>query len=631
MTLPSRTINATPGYTLSSGHTHHDDHAHGGHDSHEHPTPVTRLVRLLAEERDDMTALIAYTIVAGLLALAVPLAAQMLVNTIAANVLLQPLVVLTLLVFGGMALSGMVQLIKLALVERLQQRVFARAALQVADRLLRARASALRGEYAPELVNRFFDVLTIQKALAKLLVDGLTVTLQALVGLVLLGVYNPLLLGFDIFVLLFAALIVGVLGWNGLRTSIAESKEKYHVADWLEEIARCQTSLKLHGEANYLLSRADSDVVRYIKARGSHFKVTWRQAAGSYLFQALASAGVLAVGGWLVINRQITLGQLVAAQIIVVSVLAALDKLVRQSDQVFDLLTGLDKLGHVTDLETEREGGITLDNGTEGLSVVCRGVRFSYRPGDEILAGINLTLKPGERVSLVGASGAGKSTLAALFCGLEEPSHGTVELGGVEVRAADLASLRQAVTAVGYTNEIFAGTIEENVRVGRAYVSHTDVRRALEIAQLEDDIAKMPGGTSTPLVSGGGNLSRGQVQRLLIARAIAGRPRLLILDEAFTGIDERTATRILDAVFAPENPWTIIDISHEAEVVLRAGTVHVLENGRIVESGSPVELARREASAFASLFPQLSRRYARRVVSRRPAPKVRVKKIQEAR
>lgn len=578
------------------------------HHPEQHPSPTARLARLLSEERGDMAVLLTYTVVAGLLALAVPLAAQALVNTIAANVLLQPLVVLTMLVFLGMLLSGTLQLMKLTLVERLQQRVFARTALQMAAHLVRVRASALRDEYAPELVNRFFDVLTVQKALSKLLIDGLTVSLQAIVGLVLLGVYNPLLLGFDLFVLLSAALILFVLGLGGLRTSIAESREKYRVADWLEELARCQTSLKIHGRAPYLVGRADSAVLGYLRARRSHFAVYWRQAAGSYLFQAIASAGVLATGGWLVINRQLTLGQLVAAQIIVVSVLAALDKLVRQSDQVFDLLTGLDKLGHVTDLPTEREGGYALPDSPsgDGLSVVCREVRFSYRPGDEVLFGLNLSLAPGDRVSLVGASGAGKSTLAALLCGLEEPSYGTVEVGGIEVRVVDLASLRRAVALVGYTNEIFDGTIEENVRAGRTELSHEDVRWALEMACLTDDIARMPRGAGTRLVSGGQNLSRGQAQRLLIARALAGRPRLLLLDEAFTGIDERTTLKVLDALYAPEHRWTIVDISHEAKVVLRSGTVHVLADGRIVEMGTPVELARKDGE-FSALFPYLCR------------------------
>jgi ABC-type bacteriocin/lantibiotic exporter with double-glycine peptidase domain len=589
-------------------------HASDGHHGH-HATPQERLTRLLETERGDMAALIVYTIMAGLLALAVPLAAQALVNIIAANVLSQPLIVLSFLVFIGLLFAGAVQLMKLALVERLQQRVFARTALKMAQHLLRLRTSAIEGEYAPELVNRFFDVLTVQKALSKLLIDGMMAILQAVVGLALLAIYSPFLLGLDILILLFVAFVVFVLGIGGLRTSIAESKEKYRVAGWLEDLARCHRTLKVHGSPRYLLDRADNAVVSYLISRASHFRVNYRQAAGNYLFQAFANTAVLAVGGWLVLNGRLTLGQLVASQIIVGSLLAALEKLIRQSDQVFDLLTGLDKIGHVLDLPTERTGGRELPLLPEGgARVVCRNVGFSYhpeRPGSEVLKGLSLTMQPGERVSLVGASGAGKSTFAGLLCGLEEPTHGLIEINGVEVRDLDLSSLRRAVALVGYELEIFDGTIEENIRCGREEITHTDLRWALEMAQMTEDLARFPEGIKTRVVSGGQNLSRGQIQRLLIARALAGKPALLLLDEAFTGIDERTTGKILDALFAPENRWTILDISHDPEVVLRADTIHVLSEGRIQEAGSGLELARNEGGPLCLLFPQLTTRLRR--------------------
>jgi len=583
---------------------HHDDNA-------EHPTPVQRLRHMLHEDRSELLILFAYIVVTGLFALAVPLAAQALVNTIAAGFSLQPLIVLTLMVLGGLLFAGCLRLLQLSIVETLQQRVFARVALQLAFRLPRVRQAALSGAYAPELVNRFFDVLTIQKTFSKLLLDGVAAALQAAIGLVLVAFYSPLLLGFAIFILASFIFISVGLGYGGLRTSIQESIQKYRVADWLEELARCQTSFKMNGGGSFLMDRADALVLAYLTARRSHFVVVFRQAVGNYLFQALASAGTLGIGGWLVINRQLTLGQLVAAELVVVSVLAALDKLIKQAEQVYDLLTALDKIGHVTDLPLEREDGRPLPDGGPGARVRCRGVRFSYRPGAEVLSGLDLDLAPGERVSLVGVSGAGKSTLASLLCGIDEPSHGTVEVDGLDVRAASLAGLRHRVSLVSDNHEIFAGTLEENIVVGRPHVTHEAVRWALEVSHLEEDVALMPQGTKTMLVSGGRNLSHGQAQRLQIARAIVDRPQLLILDEAFTGIDEKTKLRILDALYAPEHGWTLIDISHDAEVVMRSSVVHVLSQGRILESGSPEALVAQGRVEFTSLFPDLTARMGR--------------------
>ena len=583
-----------------------DSASHGDH----HPTPVGRLWEFLRAEKGDLLTLIAYTTIAGILALVVPLTAQALVNIIAADVLVQPLIVLSLLTFVGLGLSGILQLMKLSLAETLQQRLFARTALEMADKLPRLLGSSLRGEYAPELVNRFFDTLTVQKALSKLLLDGLAALLQALVGLVLLAFYSPYLLGLDIGILIFVAFVIGILGIGGLRTSLDESQQKYRVAGWLEDMARCQADLKLHGSNSYLLHRADNTVMGYLAARQNHFRILWRQAFGNYVFQALAASAVLAVGGWLVINRELTLGQLVAAQLVVVALLAAIDKLIRQTDQVFDLLTGLEKVGHVLDMPMERTGGISMPHDAEGVPALeVREVRFSYASGRETLNGLTLSVAPGERVCIVGESGAGKSTLASLIAGLEIPTHGEITVGGVDVRDADLTDLRRVLSLARADYAVFDGTIEENITAGRSYVSHEDVRDAIELAQLSDDMARLPKGVSTMLTSGGQPLSRGQRQRLLLARALAGGPRFLLLDEAFNGMDEAMTTKVLNGIYAPGRNWSILAITHKVEAVLRSQTVYVLHDGTIVESGPAETLARTPNSRFAALFPTFCSRY----------------------
>jgi len=598
-----------------SGQSDQNEHSNDAHGA----SPLKRLWEMLLEDKRDLFVLVTYTLITGFISLAVPLAAQALVNTIAAGIFLQPLIVLSLLVLIGLIFSSILRIMKLCLVENLEQRIFARITLLLSERIPEIKAAALTDEYMPELINRFFDVVNVQKAWGKLLLEMPTALLQVFVGLLLMAFYSPFLLAFDLIIIIFIAFATAVLGIGGLRTSIAESVLKYRLAEWLEDMGRCQTSLKTNGTSHYLNQRTDNIVMRYLAARRAHFSVLFRQALGTYLFQALASAGILAIGGWLVINRQLTLGQLVAAEIVVLTVLAALEKLIRSCDTFYDLLTGLHKVGHLTDLPLERTNGIELPFNNCGLSVACRGIRFSYNQGREILAGLDLRLQAGERASLVGASGAGKSTVASMLCGLYEASNGTIEMAGLDIRDIELKSLRRSVGLVGDTNEIFEGTIEDNVSLGRSFVTHQDVRWALELAQFSDDLVNAPYGLSTMLVSGGRNLSRGQVQRLLIARAVAERPRLLILDEAFTGIDEKTKLKIIDALFAPENMWTVLDISHDAEVVMRSSKVYVLSRGVIVESASPADLAWRNESEFSTLFPDLAKQI--RSFERRKTPR----------
>lgn len=575
--------------------------------SHSSASPVERLFTLIRFERSDIFVLVTYTIIIGLVTLVVPITMQSLVNTIAAGVAVQPIVVLSLLVFAFLIVASVLQMMKFAVIERMQQRVFAQTALRLAHHLSRVCSVSLRGEYAPELVNRFFDVLTVQKALSKLLLDGLAAFIQAVVGLLLLAFSSTSLLWLNIGIIVFVLVSMFLLGWGGIRSSLDESKAKYEVADWLEDIARCHLSLKVHGSRPFLEKRADRLVYNYIRARQKHFRVLVRQLAGHYIFTATANAGLLAAGGFLVIEGELGLGQLVAAQIIVTTVLSSMEKLVRQSEQYFDLVTGLEKVGHVTDLDVEREDGRPLPVRTEwsGANVHMRNVTFTYG-SRRILDGLDLDILPGAHVSLVGESGAGKSTLAHLLCALEEPSHGIIEIDGIELRDAELTSLRREVALVGFENELFDGSIEDNVIVGREWISRENLRWAFEVANLSADIASFPDGPSTRVVSGGVNLSRGQVQRLLLARAIVGRPRLLILDEAFTGIDERQTLSILDGIFSPDHPWTIFNISHSAKVIVRTPRVHVLDKGQIVESGTPTELSQSPDSEFSNLFPDLS-------------------------
>jgi len=580
---------------------------------------MRRLWLLLLADKQDLIVLIVYTLITGLVSLAVPLASQALVNTIAAGIFLQPLIVLSLLVLAGLLFASVLRMMKLCLVENLQQRIFARITLLLSERIPSIKASALNNEYMPELINRFFDVITVQKSWGKLLLEGPSALLQVLIGLVLMAFYSPFLLAFDVFILLFIFFAVSVLGIGGLKTSIHESVLKYRVAEWLEDMGRCQTSLKTNGFIQYLVRRSDGLVLNYLQARRAHFAVLFRQAFGTYFFQALASAGILAIGGWLVINRELTLGQLVAAELVMLNVLSALEKLIRNCDTFYDLLTGLDKIGHVSDLPIERQGGTELSYSERGLSIKCMKLRFSYTRS-EILSGLDLLIESGQKASLVGASGAGKTTLASLICGLQEASHGTVEVGGHDVRDLDLHSLRKQVGFVGDVNEILEGTIEDNVGLGRPSVSHQDIRWALDTAQFSTDLIDLPDGINTMLVSGGRNLSRGQVQRLLIARAIAERPSLLILDEAFTGIDEKTKLKIIHQLFSPEIGWTVLDISHDAEVVMRSDKVYVLSAGAITESGTPQDLAWRKESEFSVLFPDLATQI--RMVERRKTERV---------
>ena len=563
------------------------------------PRPYSRLATLLWRDRTDLAVLGIYAAVSSILALAVPLAAQALVNTIAAGISVQPLVVLTGAVFAGTLLAGFTVLLRFSLVEIMQQRVFARVVLDLAERVPRVDHRALSDEDPSELMNRFFDVVSIQKAWSKLALEGPGALLEVLVGLALLAFYGPTFLALALLMGAAGIVVLGLLSWGGLRTSLRKSEEKYRVAGWLEELAICQGAFKLVAPADFGLRRADEIVRDYILARRRHFGVLLRQNAAWYLVQALVSAGVLGLGGWLVIQQQLSLGQLVAAELVVITVLKASEKLVRLLDPWYDLLTALEKVGHLADLPLDGKGTRSWPASDRAASVECRGVRLAYQGSRPVLQDLDLELAPGERVCLVGANASGKTTLAMVLAGLVSPDSGRVALDGLDLRDASREELSRQVALVRSQNEILGDTLENNVLLGRE-ANLEELREALRVSCVEDHAPWLPQGLQTPLVRQSRNLSRGQWMRIQIARALLHRPRLLILDDALAGVDEPTREELFDRLF--QGPWTLLCVAHRPQIAMRADRVVVMEEGRIVESGSPSELRANPDSRFSRLF-----------------------------
>ncbi|WP_309895750.1 ATP-binding cassette domain-containing protein [Archangium sp.] len=548
------------------------------------PTPWQRLRAVLAPERADLWVVLVYGIAVGLLSLAVPITAQSLVNTAAFGTLVQPVVVLALVVFGMLVLAGGLRGLQVVVAERLQQRLFARMSIDVAHRLARTRQEAWDEHRGTELVNRFLDVMTIQKATALILLDGFALVLQAVIGMVLLALYSPFLLGFDVLLLAGMAFVIFGLGRGAVRTSVEESYRKYEVVGWLEELARVPMAFKGSYGAALALKRADDVTQAWLEARQGHFRVLLRQVLGSLALQALASALLLGLGGWLVVRQQLTLGQLVAAELVVTPVVSSFAKIGKYLETLYDLLAAVDKVGYLFDLPLEREGGEPLPEKEAGpASLRLQEVTLdSPVPGRPVLRGLTLAVAAGSRVAVVGSHGAGKSLLASLALGLRTPTQGAVELDGVDLREVRLEEVRSR-TALVRGIELFEGTLLDNVRVGRESLTPHEVREALATVGLLEEVAALPEGLQTHLSGVHQPLSTGQAQRLMLARALAGRPRLLVLDEALDSLDANVRMQVLDTVLAPGAPWTVLLTTHVPELAARCERVLRLEGGRLEE------------------------------------------------
>lgn len=513
--------------------------------------------QLLALDRQDITVIVIYGVALGLLSLAVPIAVQSLVNTVAFGSLIQPLVVLTALLAVALIGAAILRALQIRIAEMLQRRLFVRIVMEIGARLPRVSAPALREANGPELLNRFFDVFTTQKSVTALLLGGVDAVLIALVGLLVLAFYHPVLLAFDLVLILGAILVLIPLGRKGTTTSIEESKAKYAVAGWLEEMARHPVSFKSAGGQELAYHQVESLAKGYLEKRDRHFRIVFRQVVGALTIEVVASVALLAMGGLLVIERQLSIGQLVAAELIVTAVVASIAKLGGKVETFYDLVAAVDKLGEILDLPLERSDGEALPplpHSAGDLRV--REAVVELDSGMES-APISLEVRPGERVSLAGASERQTAGLVDAIFGLNPLTAGIVEVDGHDVRDLSLPELRRRV-AVVRDAEIFPGCVLDNLRAGNPDLSSEEAWDALGRVGLAETLKRLPDGLRTPLLRDGAPLSRSQTVALAIARALAGKPSILVLDRSLDRLGPREAARIANCVSS----------AHDVSVVL---------------------------------------------------------------
>lgn len=551
--------------------------------------PFRRLTEIVRPERQDILAIVLYSALVGLLTLAIPVAVQQLVNTVAFGGLVQPVVVIAFLLLVGLSISAALSAFQAYLAEVLQRRVFVRACVDLASRLPRVAAEAFGHRSPPAFVNRFFDLVTIQKTGARLLLEGSAVVLQTLTGLLILSFYHPLMLALSVLLLALMGAVTFVYGRNATQSAIRESSAKYDLAEWMEELVRHRSTFRTRGGRQHAVEQADSLIASWVGARRSHYRIVLRQFVAALGIQVLVNTLLLALGGFLVVAGELTLGQLVASEIIVSAVVAAFARLAKHFESYYDLMAAVDKVGGLLDLPLERADASLIGGIEPAMSALaCEGLTVKLG-GTAVIRDASMSLAPGTKAVLVGGAGSGKSTLFDVLAGIRSPDEGYVTLGGDDLRDLAPEVARDGIVVVRYP-QILPGSVLDNLTIGRVDATATDAREALERVGLLDEIRALPDGLRTRLRSDGYPLSRSQAARLELARALVAEPAVLLLDEALLAIGEEEQGPVLDALFDPEAPWTLLAVSRDAEVVSRAQLVLELADGRIEQREAPQEV-----------------------------------------
>ena len=522
---------------------------------------IKRLTALLKMDRKDILQIFYYAIFAGLLNMSVPLGIQAIVNLIQGGRVSTSWIILVVLVTLAVGLVGLLEIMQIRIIENVQQKIFTRSSFEFSYRFPRIKMEEFRDIYPPELANRFFDTLNVQKGVTKLLMDFPAALLQIFFGLILLSLYHPFFIIYGILLVTLIYFVFKFTAWKGLETSLDESKHKYKVAHWLQEVARSLFSFKISGNSSLAMDKNDKLTEKYLRAREGHFRILKIQYIKLVVFKVLVTAGLLAIGGLLVLNQEMNIGQFVAAEIIILLILSSVEKLIRGLEVIYDTLTSLEKMGQVVDKTLERDE--VRNNLDEKSPLNLELSEVGYRVGSKtILNDISIEMKPGEKVLLKGPNGSGRTSLLKLIAGINEPSQGNIYVNNLSINGLSLNDYRKRLGIFLADEFPFEGTLLENITFGDPDVPERDVYWAIEHAGLSQFVKEQPDGIYTEILPEGKYLSSLIGTRIILARCIVKKPDILLLKEPLELFEREEANRILKFLIDPLHKWSILVVSH---------------------------------------------------------------------
>jgi ABC-type bacteriocin/lantibiotic exporter with double-glycine peptidase domain len=400
----------------------------------------------------------------------------------------------------------------------------------------------------------------------------------------LLSFYHPAFIIFSFLLVFILWLIIYFTGGKGLESSLEESRSKYRVAAWLEEMARIIKFIKLAAGHALHLKKTDQATISYLKARNEHFKILLLQYRSLVAFKTAITAAMLIFGSILLVNQQLNIGQFVAAEIVILTILNSVEKLIINLDSVYDTLTAVDKLAKLTDKPLEESGNLPLSTTNTGVLVKGENISYSYTDKQPVLHDLDFEFQPGQLICIQGKAGTGKSTLLRLLDGAYTDFTGSLQIDNVPIRNFDLNSLRSQIGILLHQHDIFQGSLWENITMGRENVSIETVVQLFQKVSLSSYFATLPKGFDTELDPTGQRLPRQIIHKILLVRALIGSPRFLLLEEPWSGMDSATKNKIIELINQYKSSTRVI-VSNDEAFASTCDQVFVMtEEGKLVKS-----------------------------------------------
>jgi len=546
-------------------------------------TPIVaarKLVAILQLDKKEVSAIYIYAILAGLVQLVTPLGIQSIIGFVMAGALSTSIVVLITVVVLGVFLNGLFQIRQLQIIEKIKQKIYTRDALGFAHNIPHLNIEKLDNYYLPELVNRFFDTITLQKGIEKILLEIPAAFIQILFGIILLSLYHPVFIAFGIVLVVLLYVILATTLPKGFTKNLLASDYKYKTAAWLQELARVVKTFKYAKKTSLHIEKTDDLVSNYLIARTSYFKILLTQFWSLVAFKIIITAAMLIVGVYLLLNQQINIGQFIAADIVILAVINSVEKLILTLDKAYDTLTAIEKLDKIKSAELEIAGKETIA-GTNGMKIDFKNVSFNYPNGKNVLTEINVEIQSGEKVLIVGNSGSGKSTLLRLLTGTFTNFSGAIRINNIALGSYAIDSLRANTGVLISQQDIFQGTIRDNITMGDTSITNEELYQLTKSTGLESFIGELEIGFDTDIDPAGKKLPEKIKQGILLARALFSRKTLLLLENPFDGLELNTVESVKVMMAKLENVTMLVTAGNNAHQEIFDKIIY-LENGSIL-------------------------------------------------
>ncbi len=542
---------------------------------------IVKLLEILKFEKAEISSIYFYAILAGIVQLSLPLGIQSIISFVLGGAISTSMVLLMVFVILGVLIAGLLQVNQMKLIEKIQQQLFVRYAFMYADTIPKLNLQQINNYYLPELVNRFFDTVSLQKGISKVLLDVPAASIQIVFGIILLSFYHPVFIFFGLLLLLVLYLILATTGNKGLQTSQSESDYKYKVAGYLQEIARVINTFKFSRDSAMHIKKTDEYVSGYLRSRTSHFKILLFQYWTLIVFKLIIVSAMLIVGAILLVNQHINVGQFIASEIVILMIISSVEKLIVSLDNVYDVLTSVEKINKLVEKPTEAKRNVELQRSGNGISIETKDLYFGYTPEKVILHNLSFSIPAGSKVCIMGPNSAGKSTLLRLLGGAYSAFEGQLLINNIPIGNFDIRSVRSNVGVLLSIQEIFHGTIRENICIGDDTITYEQMDRLAKITGLKQFIDSHREGYEFETIPVGHHLPDKVTKKILLMRALIHDPQLLLLEEPWLGLEEQYVDQIQQYILERLVDKTVVVATNDAAFSAKCDIVLVMEKGTV--------------------------------------------------